>query len=264
MERARHGWIAVLVVGVVLTLAVDRALALTRDPNLVPALILLGATTVPAAFLVFVHGRRLPYDIGAGTVAAVAVLGGVIGSTAAAVLEYATRQAFGTLPAACVGLIEEGGKLLVPLGVLLALRQHRSAADGLLLGVAVGAGFAALETMGYAVSTLTNSHDGLTTTLDLLALRGLLSPAGHMAWTGIATAALFAAAGSGWTLRGVARFAAAFAAAVGLHLAWDTTRSLPVIAAVAAGGLVMLAWTARRAAGPEPRRGACGRDPLTR
>jgi hypothetical protein len=81
MERTRHGWIAVLVIGVALTLAVERALVLTRNLNLAPSLILLGATTVPAAFLTFLYGRRLPYDVGAGTVAA--LLGGVVGSTVA-------------------------------------------------------------------------------------------------------------------------------------------------------------------------------------
>jgi RsiW-degrading membrane proteinase PrsW (M82 family) len=246
MERTRHGWIAVLVIGVALTLAVERALVLTRNLNLAPSLILLGATTVPAAFLTFLYGRRLPYDVGAGTVAVAALLGGVVGSTAAGVIEYNTQHALGTLPTAGIGVIEEGCKLLVAVGLLLVLRHHRAAADGLLLGVAVGAGFAALETMGYAFTTLVNSHDDVVDALDLLALRGLLSPAGHLAWTGIVATALYAAAESGWALRRVVEAVAAFGVAVGLHTAWDATRSLPVMAAVAAVSLTLLAWTAHR------------------
>ncbi len=46
-------WIAVLLTGVVSTLAVERALVFTRNANLAPSLILLGAATVPAAFLTF-------------------------------------------------------------------------------------------------------------------------------------------------------------------------------------------------------------------
>ncbi|HEY2206179.1 MAG TPA: PrsW family glutamic-type intramembrane protease [Pseudonocardia sp.] len=57
-----------------------------------------------------------------------------------------------------VGLIEENSKLLIPVGVLLVLPRYRRRADGLLLGVAAGAGFAALETMGYAFGTLLSSR----------------------------------------------------------------------------------------------------------
>jgi hypothetical protein len=56
----------------------------TRNPNLAPSLIPLGAATVPAAFLTFLCGRRLPYTIGSGTVAVAARFGGGIGATAAA------------------------------------------------------------------------------------------------------------------------------------------------------------------------------------
>ena len=54
----RHTWIAVLVVGVALFLAVERTLVATQNPNFVPSAILLGAAIVPAAFLTFVYGRR--------------------------------------------------------------------------------------------------------------------------------------------------------------------------------------------------------------
>ncbi len=48
--------------------------------------------------------------------------------------------------------------------------------------------------MGYAFTTLIKSGGDITDTVDILLLRGFLSPAGHMAWTGIAAAALYAAA----------------------------------------------------------------------
>jgi protease PrsW len=50
----RHAWIAVLVVGVGLFLAVERTLVATQNPNFVPSAILLGAAIVPAAFLLAV------------------------------------------------------------------------------------------------------------------------------------------------------------------------------------------------------------------
>ena len=129
----------------------------TQNPNLVPSAILLGASIVPLAFLAFVYGRRLPYRVPGAAVAVAAFLGGVIGTVVAATLEFDVARDLGGLPMLGVGLIEETSKLLVPLALLLVLRDYRTRADGLLIGVACGAGFAALETMGYAFTTLIKS-----------------------------------------------------------------------------------------------------------
>ncbi len=190
----RHAWLAVLVVGAALFIAEERTLVATQNPNLVPSAILLGASIVPLAFVAFVYGRRLPYRVAGLAVATSAFLGGVIGTIVAATLEFDVLRDLGGLPMLGVGLIEETSKLLVPLALLIPLRHYRTRADGLLIGVACGAGFAALETMGYAFTTLIKSGGDITDTVDILLLRGFLSPAGHMAWTGIAAAALYAAA----------------------------------------------------------------------
>lgn len=244
----RHAWILVLVVGIVLFVAIERTLVATENPNFVPSAILLGAAVVPATFLTFIYGRRMPYDIGAGTLAVAALLGGVIGTVVAGTLEYDAQQRLGFLPMVGVGLIEETSKLLIPVAVLLLVRRARRAPDGLLLGVAAGAGFAALETMGYAFVTLLQSQGNLLATLDVLMLRGIMSPAGHMAWTGIAATALFAAAEAHWSGRSVLRFVGAFVLAVALHTAWDSLPSLVGTAVVALISLVVLGRTAHRAA----------------
>jgi RsiW-degrading membrane proteinase PrsW (M82 family) len=146
-----------------------------------------------------------------------------------------------------VGLIEETSKLLVPLALLIPLRQYRTRADGLLIGVACGAGFAALETMGYAFTTLIKSGGDITDTVEILLLRGFLSPAGHMAWTGIAAAALYAAAATR-RRREILQFVGAFVVAVVLHALWDSQSSLIGTAVVAIASLGLLAFTAHRAA----------------
>ena len=145
----RLSWLWILILGFGLFEAIRHAIIDTGNPNLVPALILLGATVVPAAFVSFLFQRRLPYDISGGMVMAFALIGGVIGIVTASVLEYQTLRRLGTLPMLGVGLVEETAKLLVPLAVLLFTRYTRRE-DGLLVGVAAGAGFAVLETMGYA------------------------------------------------------------------------------------------------------------------
>jgi protease PrsW len=253
-SRRRHAWLGVLLIGAALFFAGEQTLIATGNLNLAPTTILLGAITVPLAFLTFVHGRRLPYRAPGWAVAASAFLGGVIGTTVAATLEFDALRELGGLPMLGVGLIEESSKLLVPLALLVPLCNHRTRADGLLIGVACGAGFAALETMGYAFTKLIRSGGDITDTVEILVLRGFLSPAGHMAWTGIAAAALYAAAAT-WRRREVVQLVGALVGAVVLHALWDSQSSLTGTAIVAVTSLGLLGLTVHQAAhGPRGRR----------
>ena len=202
----RWSWLLVLLVGGALFELVRGAIVGTGNPNLVPALILLGAAVIPTAFVVFIAGRRLVFAVSGGTVMLTALVGGVIGVVAAGLLEYGTLRRLGTLLMLGVGLIEEFGKLLVPAAVLLLVRRNRHPADGLLLGVASGAGFAVLETMGSAFGVLIKSSGNLAVVDNVLFLRGILSPAAHMTWTGLAAAALWYAAAQGWRAAALLRF----------------------------------------------------------
>lgn len=245
----RWAWLGVLVGGIVLFEIVRRVLVETQNPNLIPSLILLGASVAPAAFVTFVLGRRLPYDIGVGAIAGVAFLGGLIGVVTAGLLEYDTLRDLKVLPMAAVGLIEESAKLIVPLLVLLLARHRINPANGLLVGVASGAGFAALETMGYAFVTLISSKGDVAAVQDILLLRGLLSPAAHMAWTGLTATALWYAAGRRWSGRAVLQFVGVFLVAVALHTTWDSFGSIPAYVVLAAISLGLLTWFAHRLAG---------------
>ncbi|MCU1659673.1 MAG: hypothetical protein JWO57_4329 [Pseudonocardiales bacterium] len=243
----RFGWLAVLLAGGGLFEAVRRTLIDTGNPNLVPSLMLLGAAVVPVSFVAFVQERRLAFTVSGGVLAGVAVVGGVIGVVVAGLLEYKTLQTLGTLPMIAVALIEETAKLIVPVLVLVGTR-HRSGADGLLVGVASGAGFAALETMGYAFVTLILSRGNLDVVDKVLLLRGLLSPAGHMAWTGLTAAALWQAYAHGWSRRSILLCVLTFAAAVAAHTAWDSIGTVPAYAVLATLGLGALAWVTHRLA----------------
>jgi RsiW-degrading membrane proteinase PrsW (M82 family) len=242
----RWVWLVVLVGGIVLFEIVRRVLIETQNPNLVPSLILVGASVAPAAFVSFVLGRRLPYGVDGGTIAVVAFLGGLIGVVTAGLLEYDTLRGLGVLPMVAVGIIEEASKLIVPVLLLLVVRRHLHPADGLLVGVASGAGFAALETMGYAFVALIASKGNVGAVEDVLFLRGLASPAAHMAWTGITASALWYAAARGWKGSATLGFLAAFALAVALHATWDSTGKIQVYLVVAAISLGLLGWFAHR------------------
>jgi RsiW-degrading membrane proteinase PrsW (M82 family) len=255
----RWSWVLVLIGGAALYEFIRRAIADTGNPNLLPSLILLGAAVVPTAFVTFIAGRRLVFGAGAGTVLLTALVGGVIGVVTAGVLEYNTLQRLGTLPMLAVGVIEETAKLIVPAVVLLAVRRNRHPADGLLLGVACGAGFAVLETMGYAFVVLVQSRGDLQVVDDLLFLRGILSPAAHMAWTGLAAAALWQAAAQRWHAGALGRVALTFVVVVALHTAWDLSGTTVAYVVLAVISLALLGVTAHRLAAPHRREPLPGR-----
>lgn len=221
--RARRwAWLPVLIVGVGLFIAVQQALVITGNPTLVPSLLVLGALVIPVTFVVYIDGRNPAFDLPLSVLLSCALLGGVLGAALATVAEFDIVRRLGTLPTVYVGLIEEGAKLLVPIAVLAFTRYRANPADGLLVGVAVGMGFAILETLGYGFVTLLATGGDLTDAEGLILVRGFLSPAGHAAWTGLAAAALWWAHTQRWRLRGLASAIGTFLLVVALHTLWDT------------------------------------------
>ena len=246
----RLSWVAVLVLGVVAYVVVLRTAVATQNINFIPSLLLLGSAVVPGTVLTFAAtgGRRIV--VSSGLLALVAVLGGIIGTVAAGTLEYDALRRLGALPMLFVGLIEESAKLVVPILVLL-ISRYRGAAAGVVIGVASGMGFATLETMGYGFTALLKS--GSLAALDsTLLLRALLSPAGHVAWTGVTAAALFAIATSTHRGRAALRFVLTYVGAVLLHAAWDGSNNLivhVVVAVVSVAGLLVVIHRTRRSPG---------------
>lgn len=216
-------WLTVLVTGSALYAAVFAALLGTQDILFVPSLLLVGAAVVPVTFITFVGGMSRRGDLSFAQIAAAAALGGVIGTVVAGSLEFETIRELGSLPTLTIGLIEESAKLAIP-AIILTWRKPRPL-DGLVLGVAVGSGFAALETMGYAFVALVGSRGHLESVTHLLLVRSVAEPGGHAAWTGLACAALFAIRGSRRRWFGWLRFFCVFAGVVALHATWDSLAS---------------------------------------
>ena len=211
----------VLGVGIGLFIAVQQALVITGNPTLVPSLLLLGTLLIPVSFVVYLDGRSPAYYVPLSVLLSCALLGGVLGAALASIAEFDVMRRLGALPTVYIGLIEEGAKLLVPIAVLIFTRYRANPADGLLVGVAVGMGFAVLETLGYGFVTLLATGGDLTDAETQILLRGVLSPAGHAAWTGLAAAALWWASAQGWRLRGLATVVGTFLFVVALHAVWD-------------------------------------------
>jgi hypothetical protein len=101
--------------------------------------------------------------------------------------------------------------------------------DGMILGAAVGFGFAAFESAGYAMTALiTENGVSLSDMVTIEVLRGLLAPLGHGLWTGILGGVLFAGGSRGrFPITG--RLILAFLGVSLLHGLWDSMHGLAVV-----------------------------------
>jgi RsiW-degrading membrane proteinase PrsW (M82 family) len=218
-------WVQILIIGLVLFIGTEQALTVTGNPNFFPTVLLVGAFTIPIAFVAYFYEHIRDRDISPITLTTCFVVGGVIGLLAAGFLEYGTLRNANIFGLVGVGVIEEAAKMIFPVAMYIAWR-YRHEADGLLFGIAAGMGFAALETMGYGLTSFIQSKGDITTLVQVLGLRGFLSPAGHAAWTGFLCAVLWRErerrghVAINWQVIG------AYLLAVVLHVVWDVINSL--------------------------------------
>ncbi|MCW6007189.1 PrsW family intramembrane metalloprotease [Micromonospora sp. CPCC 205371] len=192
-RRRLPGWARIFLSGGALWVATVLVTFATHNANLVPTIILLGSFLVPVTFVAYAFGRT-DGIVTAQRIFTAFVYGGVLGVLGASVLEAALFRQPSTLGYAGVGLIEEAVKLAA-LWMLARRLPHYTTRDGMVLGAAVGFGFAAFESAGYAFNALfTSSGLSLLNVVETEALRGILTPVGHGLWTAILGGALFATA----------------------------------------------------------------------
>ena len=189
-KRGSRGWLKVLGVGVVLYFLSLIIMILTGNPNLFPTVVLIGNFLVPITYVAFFYERRNLSKLSMPTTAYTFFYGGLLGVLASSVLEPVFIRQIDLVSVLMIGFIEEGAKIL---GVMLIARRwkHDSEMDGLILGAAVGMGFAALESMGYAFTAFLQSQGSLSATVGITLLRGILAPIGHGTWTAILASVLF-------------------------------------------------------------------------
>jgi len=201
MARGRRGCLSTLFIGALLFGATTIVMFFTGNPNLYPTVILIGNFLIPVAFVVFLYDHQQLSSLSPETIGRSFGVGGVLGVLGASILETillprspGLDQGLTFSNAFLVGVIEEGCKIAAVL--LLARRMHpRTQIDGLLLGAAVGMGFAALESTGYAFTAFLTSQGHVGASIFSTVLRGLLAPFGHGTWTAILGAVLFRQSG---------------------------------------------------------------------
>jgi RsiW-degrading membrane proteinase PrsW (M82 family) len=243
-------WFRILLAGMALFYIEWNVMVYTRNIIYLPTVIMLGSFIVPVAFVYYVYemyGTRIPIHL----LGVSFLIGGMLGTLAAGFLE---------------GIIEESVKLIFPMYIYIR-KSYTSEAEGIFFGVASGMGFAALETMGYALVSVIGSGGSISVLLDTLIVRGLLSPTNHAAWTGFFCAVLWSQRKrSGLNPLIDPRVIASFAAIVLLHAFWDTAQSTTArtyaqfISMEALSGLIallslgLLVYVIRRASTKRPSR----------
>jgi protease PrsW len=189
-----------------------------------PALIITGSFAVPLATLVFFFEMNAPQNVSLYQVMKLFALGGVVSILISLVL-FSTTGLSELIGAPSAGLIEETGKLLTVIFLTRKMDPQRYPyiTNGLLFGAAVGTGFAAFESAGYAMNIMLSSSSIGAGNFNII-LRGVLAPFGHVAWTAIAAGAL-------WSVKGAKPFSISmlfqsrmitlFCCSMGLHFVWN-------------------------------------------
>lgn len=235
-RRGSNGWLKVLGVGILLYFVSLLILIFTNNPNLFPTVVLVGNFLVPVAYVAFFYERRHLSQLSLPSVAYTFFYGGLLGVLASSVLEPIFIRSMDLVSVLMIGLIEEGAKILGVIAIARR-RQHDSEMDGLILGAAVGMGFAALESMGYAFTAFLQSQGSLSATVSTTLMRGVLAPIGHGTWTAILASVLFRESrGSHFRING--KVIGAYLLVSVLHSMWDGLP--PFIGYVFSSGLDVL------------------------
>ncbi|MEV4146522.1 PrsW family glutamic-type intramembrane protease [Amycolatopsis sp. NPDC049691] len=218
--RMFFGGLALWVAAVVITYA-------TQNANLIPTVVLLGSFLVPATFVTWAFQHRHSGEVTGELVFRVFAVGGALGVLGASLLESYLLHPSPWLFLG-VGLIEEAVKLAA-LALLTRHLVRKSGRDGLVLGAAIGFGFAAFESAGYALTAMITTQGlSLADLVSTELLRGLLAPFGHGLWTAILGGVLFSrSTREHFLLTG--RLLAAYLGVAVLHALWDSMNSIAVV-----------------------------------
>lgn len=146
-------WWVVLLIGLALWIASAADVYFTGNLIVLPTVVLLGSFLVPVTGVVWYLDHDPSPALSPRRILAAFILAGVIGVVAASVVEFWVVFGPGPVGNLKVGLIEELVKGVAIVFVAWGI-QSFSRRDGIVLGAAVGFGFAALESSGYALASL--------------------------------------------------------------------------------------------------------------
>jgi RsiW-degrading membrane proteinase PrsW (M82 family) len=196
--------------------------------KLIPGLIFVGSFAVPVSTLIFFLEMNVPRNISIFKMMQLLFIGGVASIFLA--LVFFNRLAFldTFLGASAAGIIEESAKLLIVIFLMGKTGRYHWILNGLLFGAAVGTGFAAFESAGYALEAMLGYNSVDVGAANLL-LRGIDAPFTHIVWTANSAAALWMVKGDrpfSWHMVQSPVFLRVFISSMILHMCWNAPFSL--------------------------------------
>jgi protease PrsW len=200
-----------------------------QNPNLIPGLITVGSFVIPFSILIFFFEINAPRNISLYQVFKLVLLGGVLSLVASLFLFQLTNLS-SWLGAPAAGIIEEVGKAVVLLLMVNKLK-YRWTLNGMLFGAAIGTGFAAFESSGYAFRYLWNTNSSQVMTHVIYTRAWLSILGGHVLWASMVGAALWRVRGAEpfrWEMVKDIRFWRVLAIAAGLHAVWNCDFNPPL------------------------------------
>lgn len=210
------------------------ALARFSNPNLIPGWIFVGCFGIPFAVLVFFLEANILRNVSFYRALTLMFLGGLI-SLIISLFLFEYTQLGTWLGAMSAGIVEEAGKLLAVIYFTRKWMKYGWTLNGLLFGAAVGTGFSAFESAGYVFVALIQGFltdpNGVQSETTMF-MRAFLSPFTHTIWTAATAAALWRVKGDRkfeWSMLADFRFLRIFLIVAGLHMAWNSPLTIPVI-----------------------------------
>lgn len=197
------------------------------NDEVIPGLVFIGACMVPFSVLIFFFESNVYRNISIFEVMKILGIGGILSLLSTVFLyefvEFSDSALYygqvTTSDAFLISIVEEVGKLIV---VLYFVRKYQTnkILNGMLIGCAVGAGFAIFESAGYILSSSENISD----ILDITIFSSWSSLGGDLAWTAIAGGAIIVVKKTeefNFNQLLDTRFIFFFGSVIVLHAVWD-------------------------------------------
>lgn len=211
------------------------------NANAIPGMIVMGSFTVPIATMILFMEVNAWRNVSVYYVLMTFLVGGGASLVLTLVLYSINNfHSSGYFGAFLIALFEETGKAVIVYAFIKKLKKTYIL-SGMLIGACVGAGFAAFESAGYAMTPLLqflqqagfaaaqgvqlSSQELFSDINNIMILRGILAPGGHVAWAAISGAGIIIAAKARGNFEpGLLldkHFLKLFLIPVVLHMLWD-------------------------------------------
>ena len=223
----------VLIAGLALSVLIGISCVIFPGYGLLLMLCLLPAFVVPLSVMLFYWEMNIPGNISIYEALLLTLLGGCLSLTVTGIMRTVfpgiSEIAFlaGPLP-------EELAKCLI-VTIFLCRKKYNYGLQGILIGGAVGVGFSAMESAGYAlqifdigIQNAMGTNIIIRSMADILVRRGVLAIGGHVVWAALYGGALALIKGKGkMSPKCFANslFWLTFSAAFLLHTAWNFSAS---------------------------------------